>query len=68
MSSSESEFVRDPAHQGQHCPCGALIADGVRRCRKCRARARWNWKRLHAPVTPRNGRAGSGPANREARR
>jgi hypothetical protein len=65
MRTSDNEFARDPAHDRPHCPCGALIAEGLLRCRKCRARARFNWRRRHAPVTRRNGRSGTGPANRE---
>jgi hypothetical protein len=26
---------------GRKCPCGALIEHSDKRCRKCRARARW---------------------------
>lgn len=66
MSTRDNEFTRDPARDVPHCLCGALLAQGSRRCRKCRARARYAWKRMHAPVTARNGRPGTGPANREA--
>jgi hypothetical protein len=68
MKNRDNEFARDPAHHQPHCLCGALIAKGVRRCRKCRARARYTWQRRHVPATPRNGRPGTGPANREAGR
>lgn len=66
MSNPDHESAYDPAHDRPHCACGVLLDQGLRRCRKCRARARWNWKRAHAPATPRNGRPGTGPANREA--
>jgi hypothetical protein len=66
MKNRDNEFARDPAGHQPHCPCGALIAKGLRRCRKCRGRARYNWQRRHAPATPRNGRAGTGPEDREA--
>jgi hypothetical protein len=26
---------------GHRCPCGARVDPGNRKCRKCRARARW---------------------------
>jgi hypothetical protein len=37
------------------CPCGALVDPGKKRCRKCRARSRWRYRRDHRarPVTPR---------------
>lgn len=31
---------------GQSCACGARIESGSRQCRKCRARARWQRRKL----------------------
>lgn len=37
-----------PSLFGRSCPCGARIEPGNKRCRKCRARARWyRRKSLH---------------------
>ena len=35
MRTMEAEFLE------VRCPCGALLENGTKRCRKCRARARW---------------------------
>lgn len=32
---------------GRTCPCGALIEHGNKKCRKCRARARWHRRKSH---------------------
>jgi hypothetical protein len=64
MSKPADNFASDPARSQPHCPCGALVTGRSRRCRKCRARVRYNWRRRYAPATPRNGRSDTGPANR----
>jgi hypothetical protein len=63
---TNNDYARDPAAHRPHCTCGVLLTSGARRCRKCRARARYNWRHTHAPASRRNGRPGTGPANREA--
>jgi hypothetical protein len=68
MNKPADNFASDPARNQPHCPCGALLTGRSRRCRKCRARARYSWRRRHTPVSARNGRAGNGPVNRRAGR
>jgi hypothetical protein len=63
---TDNDHARDPAAHSPHCRCGVLLTPGARRCSRCRSRARYNWRRTHAPASPRNGRPGTGPANREA--
>jgi len=41
--------IRTDLPRDRHCPCGALLDHGKDRCRKCRARSRW--QRRKAPRT-----------------
>lgn len=46
----------------RRCPCGALLEDGARRCRKCRARSRWRrHKSRRRPPVPSRRRPGTAP-------
>lgn len=66
MTDSKNGHIQDPAHGRRHCPCGALTGGpALRLCRKCRSRSRYHWRRRHAPVTARHGRAGTGPKGRQ---
>jgi hypothetical protein len=66
MTKPPDNFASDPARSQPHCSCGALLTGRSRRCRKCRARVRYNWRRRHEPTSPRNGRPGTGPGSRGA--
>jgi hypothetical protein len=50
----------------RHCPCGALLEKGTKRCRKCRARSRWYRRRSgrRRPASTRRHRAGTAPRGR----
>jgi hypothetical protein len=48
MNDPEYTLARDPARDEPHCSCGALTGSPTRRCRKCRARSRWNHRRTNA--------------------
>ena len=63
--------MTDSAHEalGDCCPCGASLEQGMKRCRKCRARSRYRRRRAHRrrPASARNRRAGVGPPRRRDR-
>jgi len=48
----------------RRCPCGALPENGMRRCRKCRARSRWYRRKALRRRPAVSGRRGAGTAPR----
>ena len=48
----------------RRCTCGALLEPGMRRCRKCRARARWYRHKSRQSRRLSQHRAGTAPRRR----
>jgi hypothetical protein len=60
MRAMQAGFIED------RCPCGVLLEDGMKRCRKCRARSRWyrHKARRRRPLNARRRGAGTAPGGR----
>jgi hypothetical protein len=59
MRTIQADFLED------RCPCGALLEDGMKRCRKCRARSRWYRHKARGRRSARAGRGASTAPRKE---